>query len=395
MEPGLLPFRAVESPASAGGVFINAITVEVAPPEPPLVTAPQRAWKCHQGDNAIFSVQASGSQPFGYQWLFNGTNFVTNGVNGTLVVSNAQPANAGQYSVIVSNVAGSVTSAPATLIVRTVTNITSGLLAYWPLNELTDSTPDLSGNNNTLWATNMDDFNIVDGRRANAPTFNGADEFLTRTNAPGGTLPAYAYPAYSVTLWVLGYYTNQADRRVFCESSFLNNSPLMSIGTDQAATNASVDIFIRNDNGGNPLNHRKSILPAFDGNWHHIAWVDNNGFAQLYVDGVRDTMNFNYTRGALTPNIDTLGAVYRTNAQALFNGMIDDAAVWRRSLTQSEVQYVMNNGAVAPPPRLITGNSDGTNVFLTFFSSIPNGTHYIETPPIWLMSRSSGQRLRT
>jgi len=230
----------------------------------------------------------------------------------------------------------------------------------------------------------------VDGRRANAPTFNGTDEFLIRTNAPGGTLPAYGYPAYSVTLWVLGNFTGQSDRRVFSESSFLNNNPLMTIGTDQAGTNASVDIYIRNDNGSNPHNHKKSILPAFDGTWHHIAWVDNNGFAQLYVDGVQDTVNFNYTRGVLTPNIDTLGVVYRTNALALFGGMIDDAAVWRRALNQSEVQYVMNNGAVAPPPRFITGGSDGNTISLIFFSSNPDGPHHIESttnlsevPIIW------------
>lgn len=370
-----------ESTSPAGfAVFLNALQVDVSTPDAPAIVGNPAPADIYAGDNAMFTVQAGGTAPFTYLWFLNETNLVATTAGATLLVSNATAAAAGNYSVIVSNATGTATSAPAALVVRTVTNIVTGLLAYWPLDVLTESTTDISGNNQTLFGTNMDAItNPVDGYRNNAMSFNGSiTNFLIRTNGPGDSLPAYRNPAYTVALWVKGNYVGQSDRRVFSESSYLNNNPLMTIGTANGAGSGVVDIFIRNDNGVTPHNHKLSSLVAFDGNWHHIAWVDNNGFAQLYVDGVQDTNNFNYTRGVLTTYIDSLAVVYRTNAQALFTGLIDDTAIWKRSLTQSEVQYVMTNGAVLPRPQILSGTSDGTNVFLKFLSSIPNGPHFIE-----------------
>jgi hypothetical protein len=78
-----------------------------------------------------FTVAAVGMAPLSYQWQVNGTNLVdgTNPVNGditsgsttnVLTLSNAQTNNSGSYTVIVTNVAGSVTSSNALL---TVTNV--------------------------------------------------------------------------------------------------------------------------------------------------------------------------------------------------------------------------------------------------------------------------------
>src|SRR5204863_354190 len=68
------------------------------------------------GQNASFSVVASGSIPFSYQWYLNGSA-VSGGTNATLALSNVQTNQAGNYIVVVGNSAGSVTSAVATLTV--------------------------------------------------------------------------------------------------------------------------------------------------------------------------------------------------------------------------------------------------------------------------------------
>jgi hypothetical protein len=79
------------------------------------------------GSNATFNVSASGTAPLYYQWLFNGTNLA--GANATnLTEFNVQLTNAGNYSVVVTNVAGSTNSASATLAV-----------VAWP--ELADALP--------------------------------------------------------------------------------------------------------------------------------------------------------------------------------------------------------------------------------------------------------------
>jgi PKD repeat protein len=69
------------------------------------------------GMTATFNVAATGIPDPSYQWLFNTTNVLAGATNASLSISIALAANAGAYSVIVSNGAGSVTSSPATLIV--------------------------------------------------------------------------------------------------------------------------------------------------------------------------------------------------------------------------------------------------------------------------------------
>jgi hypothetical protein len=58
---------------------------------------------------------------FGYQWYFNSNKLADNATNiigsatTNLTITNASPANAGTYTVVITNSAGSVTSQPATL----------------------------------------------------------------------------------------------------------------------------------------------------------------------------------------------------------------------------------------------------------------------------------------
>jgi hypothetical protein len=68
------------------------------------------------GNPASFNTTTYGSPPLSYQWLLNGTNTL-DATNSTFALSNAFPVNAGLYAIIVTNVYGCVTSAPAMLTV--------------------------------------------------------------------------------------------------------------------------------------------------------------------------------------------------------------------------------------------------------------------------------------
>jgi predicted dienelactone hydrolase len=63
---------------------------------------------------ATFSVGATGVAPITYQWLFDGTA-IADATNSAFSVFQAQPAQSGYYSVILSNASGSVTSQVAVL----------------------------------------------------------------------------------------------------------------------------------------------------------------------------------------------------------------------------------------------------------------------------------------
>ena len=83
--------------------------------EPSIVREPQSQSSC-LGQTVSFSVTATGSDPLGYQWYFKGSPLA--GQTGTnMVVAGLLKTNAGSYQVVVSNIFGSVTSAPAQLTV--------------------------------------------------------------------------------------------------------------------------------------------------------------------------------------------------------------------------------------------------------------------------------------
>ena len=69
------------------------------------------------GQTATFSVVASGSGPFTYQWFENGVT-IAGAVEASYTTSATEASQSGAvFTVVVSNSAGSVTSAPATLTV--------------------------------------------------------------------------------------------------------------------------------------------------------------------------------------------------------------------------------------------------------------------------------------
>ncbi|MGP8218816.1 MAG: immunoglobulin domain-containing protein [Limisphaerales bacterium] len=87
---------------------------------PPLIAQQPTNQTVLQGSNAIFSVNVSSGSttPLSYLWYFNGTNLLVGATNASLILTNVQTTNAGTYYVIVTNVAGSLTSSNATLTVQ-------------------------------------------------------------------------------------------------------------------------------------------------------------------------------------------------------------------------------------------------------------------------------------
>jgi len=78
-----------------------------------IITQPQDQ-NVNQGSNAVFSVLATGTPAPTYQWRFNGTN-LAGATDTSYLLANAQPTDAGSYSVVVSNIAGMATSSNAVL----------------------------------------------------------------------------------------------------------------------------------------------------------------------------------------------------------------------------------------------------------------------------------------
>ena len=87
--------------------------------EPPTITTEPQDETVESGETAELMVVANGSQPLRYQWYRDDTNAVL-ATSPTLRITNAQPVHSGNYSVIVTNSLGSITSRVAVLTVLTV-----------------------------------------------------------------------------------------------------------------------------------------------------------------------------------------------------------------------------------------------------------------------------------
>ncbi len=111
LQHGSDPANWSAEPPTAGRVRENL------PPGLPAITAQPQDRIVATNTAASFSVSVCGTPPFTYQWRFNNAP-IQNATNSTFTIASAQPADEGEYSVVVSNPAGSVTSDAATLVVQ-------------------------------------------------------------------------------------------------------------------------------------------------------------------------------------------------------------------------------------------------------------------------------------
>jgi uncharacterized repeat protein (TIGR03803 family) len=117
-------YKVVASNA-ANAAISDGATLTIISSAPVILSQPA-SQSAPQGASATFTVAAAGNSPLFYQWQWDTTN-LTNGGNisgstsNVLTLMNLSPANAGAYSVIVSNTLGSTPGSNAILTVVSLT----------------------------------------------------------------------------------------------------------------------------------------------------------------------------------------------------------------------------------------------------------------------------------
>lgn len=101
--------------AGNGRMYSDSIKFVYVPP--PTITNHPVGITVNQGANATFTVSATGATPLSYQWRFEGNN-LAGATTSSYTRANAQPAHEGDYTVVITNVTGAVTSNPALLLVN-------------------------------------------------------------------------------------------------------------------------------------------------------------------------------------------------------------------------------------------------------------------------------------
>ena len=100
----------------------DAVKLVFVPPPPsaPRISAQPSGVTTNQGKTVTFTVAASGTAPLAYQWRREGTN-LTGATVTSYTKTNVQPADAGNYSLVITNSFGAANSANALLTVVPLT----------------------------------------------------------------------------------------------------------------------------------------------------------------------------------------------------------------------------------------------------------------------------------
>ncbi len=191
-------------------------------PLAPMISAQPQTQSAIFGDTVLFSVAATGTAPLSYQWQVN-SNAISGATGSSLVLTNVQSADAGAYSVIVSNLAGTATSSSAVLTVLAAApcaTAPTGLVGWW------------AGEGNAADSIGTDDgvieggLTFVPGKVGQAFNFDGAtaevrvpaSPALDVGTGPGMTIEAWIRPAsvsaeQVVAEWNNGYFGTGLERR--------------------------------------------------------------------------------------------------------------------------------------------------------------------------------------
>jgi pectin methylesterase-like acyl-CoA thioesterase len=146
--------------SNVAGSATNSATLTVW--VPPSISAQPANLTVTNTQSATFSVTASGAPAPAYQWYF-GTNAISGATGSSYNLAGATAANIGNYFVVITNSAGSITSSVASLIVNSTMSATAfspangavGLCYDTPLTVTFNSTPILGA------AGNIKIFNVT------------------------------------------------------------------------------------------------------------------------------------------------------------------------------------------------------------------------------------------
>lgn len=134
------------------------------------------------GEIVTFSVVITDARAATFQWRFNGTD-IPGATGDSLLLTNVTAANEGQYSVVVTNSAGSVTSAPAELLLDSDRD---GLPDSWEIANFGTTTSQRSaGDPDGDGISNLDEFfdgtdpNIKGSLRPRLTAYSGAGGSVT------------------------------------------------------------------------------------------------------------------------------------------------------------------------------------------------------------------------
>lgn len=340
---------------------------------PPVVVTQPKSITRYVGGTADFLVEATGKRPVSYEWR-HGSAPLPNSNTNHLVLTNLTLGDSGSYTVQVQNEVNTITSAPpATLTVLEITNVATGLVAYWTFDETNGTVfSDASGHGHNATLQNGTIVSGTPGVVGGAYSFDGVDDFAIVPNASELNLADQV----SISAWV--------NPRTMTFTGGLGRIVRKDINYDFTLVTAGSTFELI---GQNKIAYLAPNNTVATNQWQHLAVVVKNGTIQLFKNGRSLGPP---VPGQLGPDnlndliIGNFGPDLSINR--LFSGAMDELGLWNRALSDSEVDGIYQNGLVArglnaPYVPFAIQKMDFPNasqVRLVFFSPYNNLAHGVQ-----------------
>ena len=207
-------------------------------------------------------------------------------------------------------------------------SLSNGLIAWWPFN---GNGADATGHGYNLTLVGSPTF--APGRFGQAISLNGTgDQYAVR---PGDDA-AFNFGSGDFTVAIWAYFNQHNVEQTLMEKWTGDSGPGWTLTTPQDWYQLAPEIY--------------SGFGGYDpGNWHMYLAERNGGTAYLYFD----TILINSVPAIdLDAVLDPLLIGRRDQADGRIfgvDGMLDDAAIWDRALSDSEIALLYQNGVTSTP----------------------------------------------
>jgi hypothetical protein len=217
----------------------------------------------------------------------------------------------------------------------TIFNVTAeGIVSWWEFEGTSGNVNDSQGNFN---GTNVGATRGVSGIIGNAFNFDGNNDYVALNNTvfrtDGGNVSAFAWVRLNdsgAQQVIFGQYTSGIDGR---------------FGLNVHPTSDDLNLFIGGTGGINYGAGPNIIINA----WTFVGFtLDENGNARLYVNGSQvGTTQTGVTRSIM--DTDTFIGNFNAGQTQWAKGNIDEASVWNKTLSDTEILDLYNSGSGKRP----------------------------------------------
>lgn len=335
-------------------------------PIPPTVATQPVSSTVYSGGSVTFSAAATGTPPLSYEWKKNG-NALTNGgaiagaTTDTLTITGATAANAGDYTLVVTNSGGNDTSTVATLGIAAAPAagsyaaaiVADNAVAHWRLNESGSPAAgnliasDYIGGHAGKYGT----YSLPAASGPSAPTLPGfesgnpaVDTTSDGVNPSWVTVPAPALISNTVTIagWIYPVGDQVDGTGIFMARGATTAGLIYNSADNQLG-------YTWNGDSAATWGWDSNLRPP-DSQWSFVVLVIEPAKATLYL-GSGGTLAIATNTIAHSP--EAWGGSARIgndpgNIAHTFSGMIDEVALFNRSLSFNEVAALYQTATGIP-----------------------------------------------